>query len=339
MRSAGTLRPRRLDTPGDAGRYGRCGLSEPGPLLSDLRRACWRHMVRELPVDPTATMRELDFRSLHQVYATWRGRVPVSRPRHVHISRELLANPDRARYGDGLADLLREIANGDDLRPRTSTAIEAAYTPDVPQLLARRRRHERHTDRLLADWGLHHLHLYSEPHRTRQGFLRRSPHVLFVAFLPDDAYLVDLAPHESDGANWAALEILEVIVRNWPDSGVLLPSNYVTGLAHGNWSDENRKELRAAGLATGAVEIDGRLWVAGLGGQGLTGVPTPVAQHCMGVSWFLSGYQPTEQELTEQLTAMAAKHGVPDAWRGMVDGDDFGFFSGGVFVRYGSLLP
>ena len=44
----------------------------------------------------------------------------------------------------------------------------------------------------------------------------------------------------------------------------------------------------------------------------------PVAQHCMGVSRFLSGCQPTEQELTEQLTAMATKHGVPDAWRGMV---------------------
>lgn len=295
-------------------------------------------MIRELPTDPTATMRELDFRALHQVYATWRGRVPAPRPRRVHISRELLANPDRARYGDGLADMLREIANGDDLRPRMSTAIGGAYTPNVPPFLARRR-HERHMDRLLADWGLHHLHLYSEAHRTRQGFLRRSSHVLFVAFLPDDAYLVDLALHESDGANWAALAILQLIVHNWPDAGVLMPSNYVTGLAHGNWSDEDRQELRAAGLAAGAVEIDGRLWVAGLGGQGLTGVPMPVAQHCMGVSWLLSGYQPTEQELSEQLTAMAAKHGVPDEWHGMVNGEDFGFFSSGVFVRYGSLLP
>jgi len=296
-------------------------------------------MMRELPVDPTATMRELDFRSLHQIYATWRSRVPTARPRRVHISRELLANPARARYGEGLGQVLREIAMGDDLRPRTSIAIEQAYTPDVPPLLARRPRHERHTDRLLADWGLHHLHLCSQPHRTRQGFVRRSPHILFVAFLPDDAYLVDLALHESDGANWAALAILAVIVRNWPDSGVLLPSSCATGLKHGNWSDEDRKELRAAGLATGTVEIDGRLWVAGLGGQGLTGVPMRVVQHCMGVIWLLSGYQPTEQELSEQLTAMAAKHGVPDEWHGMLDNDDFGFFSGGVFVRYGSLLP
>jgi hypothetical protein len=30
---------------------------------------------------------------------------------------------------------------------------------------------------------------------------------------------------------------------------------------------------------------------------------------------------------------------VPDEWHATVDGDDFGFYSGGVFVRYGSLLP
>jgi hypothetical protein len=109
--------------------------------------------------------------------------------------------------------------------------------------------------------------------------VRRSPHVLFVAFLPHNAYLVDLALHESAGANWAALAILAVIVREWPDSGALLPSKYMTGLSRANWSDEDRKELRAAGLATGAVEIDGRVWLAGLEGQGLTGVPMRVARH------------------------------------------------------------
>jgi hypothetical protein len=65
----------------------------------------------------------------------------------------------------------------------------------------------------------------------------------------------------------------------------------------------------------------------------------PVARHCMGTSWFLSGYQPTEQELSKELTSTAAKHGVPDEWRGAVDGDNFGFLSEDLFVRYGSLVP
>jgi hypothetical protein len=294
-------------------------------------------MMRELPFDPSFTMRELDFRSLHQDYAAWRGRVPGAHPRRVHISRELLANPDRKQYGDGLAALLCEVANGNDLRPRMSTAIEHAYSPSVPSVLARRRPRERHVDRLLADWGLHHLHLGDEPHGKRPEFVKRTPHVLFVAFKPDDAYLVDVAEHESDGANWSALAILEGVVRNWPDAGILVASSYATGLASDNWSDEGRQDLRRAGVSTGAVEIDGRVWSAG--GQGLTGIPMDVMQHCMAVSWQLSGYQPTEGQVHDHLTTAASRHGVPDKWRATTHGEDYGFCSDGVFIAYGSLLP
>lgn len=297
-------------------------------------------MIVTMPPDPSGTMSELSLRSLHQFYAAWRGRVPAMRPRDVHVSTELLNNPDRAKY-PGLLDVLREVAGGADLRPRMSTLIETAYTPYVPPLLAKRRRQTRRpeVDRLLGDWGLHHLHLRSEPHPKRPGFLARSDHVLVVAFMPSDAYLVDLVRHESDGANWAALGILETIVRNWPDARILHPAQYVTGLVGGNWEDDARKALRAAGVATGMVEIDGRVWTAGLGGQGLTGIPMPVMRHCMRISWQLSGYEPTESELRQQLTDMAVRHGVSDTWRAVVDGENYGFYSDGVFVEYGSLLP
>ncbi len=252
----------------------------------------------------------------------------------------MLANPDRMGYSDGLAAVLREIASGADLRRRMSTAVEHAYAPRIPPpMLARRRPRpdERHVDRLLADWGLHHLHLKNEPHPTRAGFVDRSSQVLFVAFKPDDAYLVNLAAHESHGANWSALALLEVVVRNWPHAGILMPSNFVTGLVGGNWSDEDRKTLRRAGLSTAAVEIDGQVWSAG--GQGLTGVPVRVAQHCMGVSWAFAGFKPTEEQVRADLAAMAFKHDVPDEWRAVTHGEEFGFYSDGVFVRYGSLLP
>jgi hypothetical protein len=310
---------------------------EPGPLLLALKAACLRHITRELPTDPTATMRQLDFRSLHQLYATWRGRVPAARPRRIHVSAELLANPNRLTYGDGLAALLSEIARGSDLRPRTSIAIEHAYTAWTPPLLQRRRPSQRHVDLLLADWGLHHLHLGTAPHRTRPEFISRTPHVLFVAFKADDAYLVDVERHESDGANWSALKLLETVVRNWPDAGILTVSHAALGLANGNWSDEERRALRSAGISTGAVEIDGKVWSAG--GQTVSGEPVQVARHCMGVAWQLSGYQPTEGQVRDDLAEIAGKHDVPDDWRAIIDGEEFGFFSSGVFVRYGSLLP
>jgi hypothetical protein len=310
---------------------------QPGPLLLALKAACLRHVIRELPIDPTATMRQLDFRSLHQIYATWRGRVPAARPRHVHVSAELLANSDRLTYSDGLAAVLGEIARGNDLRPRTSTAIEHAYTPWTPPPLQRRQPSQRHVDLLLADWGLHHLHLGIAPHRTRPEFVTRTPHVLFVAFKPDDGYLVDVAEHESDGANWAALKLLETIVRNWPDAGILMASNAALGLADGNWSDAERRALRRAGISTGVVEIDGK--VGSAGGQTVSGEPQHVARHCMGVAWQLSGYQPTEEQVREDLAKIAGKQDVPNEWRAITDGEAFGFFSSGVFVRYGSLLP
>lgn len=311
---------------------------DPGPLLQALKVACRKHMIRALPPDPSATMTALDFRSLHQTYAAWRGRVPSVRPRRVHVSRELLANPDRLSYREGLAAALREISLGADLRPRMSTAVRHAYAPWIPPALARRRPRTMHLDLLLADWGLHHLHLGIGPHPKICGFVARSDHVLFIAFRQDDAYLVDLVRHESDGANWAALAILEVVVRNWPEAGILVPaSDFVLGLKGGNWSDADRRELRRGGVSTNMVEIDGRVWSAG--GQGMTGAPTKVMNHCMGVAWCLSGYEPTEEQTRDDLTAVATTHGVPDKWRAIVHGDEFGFLSDGVFARRGSLIP
>src|SRR3954454_8339067 len=191
-------------------------------------------------------------------------------------------------------------------------------------------------DRLLADWGLHHLHLKTGPHPKLAGFTDRSDHLLFAAFMPDDAYLIDLVRHESDGANWAALHVLEVVVRNWPDSGVLIASNYVTGIKGGNRTDDDRRALRVAGLSTGMVEIEGRVWAAGLRGAGAR---LPIAQHCMRVSWIPSGYEPTEDHVGRDLAAIAEKHGQPNDWRAIVYGQDFGFYSDGLFVPYGSLLP
>lgn len=306
------------------------------PLLEDLKRAMRRHMLAALPVDPTCTLRDLELRTLHSIYATWRGRVPATVSRTAHLSAELLANPERAHYADGLAAVLREIAQGEDLRPRMSTAIDHAYALEPPPMLARRRS-GRQYDRLLADWGIHHLHLSSTPHPLRTEFTGRTEHVLFVSFVGGDAFLIDLRSHESDGANWSELAILQTIVRNWPDVGILQSSDTALGLVGGNWSDEDRRELRQAGVSGGLVEIDGRVWWAG--GQSVAGSPLRVERHCMATSWALSGHEPTEDEVRAQLRAMAKKHDVPDEWRAHLGGDDYGFVSGGLFVRFGALLP
>ena len=312
------------------------------PLLDSLSTAIRRTLIARLPVDPSCTMSALDVRSLIAVYVTWKERVPSTTPRRVHVSRELLANPVRAQYGDGLRSAVREIAFGTDLRPRMSTGVDHAYEPWMHPAIERKRRDGRHLDRLLAEWGVHHLHLRTSPHPKLSGFKARSRHVLFAVFRGDSAYLIDLYDHESDGANWSELAILEVIARNWPDAGIIEPigTDLVTGLVGGNPSDEKRRALRRAGVSVTAAEIDGQVWAV-VRGQTLTGESSRGANHAMMVKWFLMGYQPTHAELAGELSGFAEKHDVPDVWRGWVLGEDYGFLSNcaGVFVPYGSLLP
>ena len=86
--------------------------------------------------------------------------------------------------------------------------MATAYTPANARGDLKTRRD---LDLLIADWGIHHLHLSPE----RDG--RRTGDLLFAVFRPDDAYLLQILPH----GNWAELSLLETIVRNWPDGALI----------------------------------------------------------------------------------------------------------------------
>jgi hypothetical protein len=300
-------------------------------LADDLVKVMRYRMLTAMPPDPTGTVSKKDLWGLVATYATWRRRVPADRPRRVHVSPELLANPvlGQDQNGTKLLSLVREIADGVDLRPRMSIAVEDAYTLPVPAVLERRR-DTRDMDRLLADWGVHHLHL-NNVRGQHPEFVKRSRHVLFAVFQPDDAYLIDLRDHERDGGdNWSALSILETIVRNWPDAGIMLRSSFATGLTQ-QWSDDDRRDLRRAGIAGGTAEIDGEVWTARSFGQTITGQPVVAQRHAMKVHWTIS-------ELDVQ--AEIAPYALPrEAWTAGVVGDEFGLLNGQTFHSLGSLLP
>ena len=81
-------------------------------------------------------------------------------------------------------------------------------------------RREADRDKMLAAWGIHHLHLSSAP--GEGGFTARGPDLLYAMFQPDDAYLLGIYTHN----DWARKELVEVIVNNWPDAGLFLKSSY-----------------------------------------------------------------------------------------------------------------
>ncbi|OAI39978.1 hypothetical protein AYO39_02165 [Actinobacteria bacterium SCGC AG-212-D09] len=142
---------------------------------------------------------------------------------------------------------------GEDLTPHLSERVETAYISesDRPGLPGQRRDADR--DRMLNAWGIHHLHLSSEP--GRDGFNARGGDLLYAIFRPDHAYLLGIHTHN----DWAREGLVRVIVRNWPDAGLFLRSNIVQGMTT-QFTDDDRRQLRRAAVNEALYEVDGAFY-------------------------------------------------------------------------------
>jgi hypothetical protein len=214
-------------------------------LVDQLEEAARDYLLAELPADQAAELAQELLVDLLMTIFNWRTRLIPPVPRVCHQSAELVASTKATEHAAALAALMKKIETGDDLVPHLSPAVKFAHDP----------KGRRDKDRLIADWGLHHLHL-SETVEA-DGFVERDDDLLIAAFTPTDAYLVGVYPHGS----WALKELLTLIVRNWPDSGVMLKLNGIVGLEP-EPTDEERPALRNAGVAGSMVTIDGAVWSA-----------------------------------------------------------------------------
>lgn len=186
------------------------------------------------------------------------------------MSAELAASAKAVNYRANLDAIVTKIKAGNDLTPHLSRAVKVAHEPNGGAAKLNRRKDR---DLLGADWGLHHLHLSTVI--EADGFVERRGRtdLLFAAFTASDAYLIGLYPHGS----WALKELLEIVVHNWPDAGLMLKCDFVLGLER-EWTDDERLELREAGIAQPMIEIDGKVWAAAALGQSAAGTPSRAAQ-------------------------------------------------------------
>jgi hypothetical protein len=123
---------------------------------------------------------------------------------------------------------------------------------------------------------------------------------VFAVFRPNDAYLIGLYRH----LDWARRSILETMIRNWPDAGIVIELQGVIGLTN-DWGNRDRKQLREAGISGSMIEYHGAVWAAASVGQTLDGTPMLVAQAVMGLTWRLSDWR---EYLVDRLTT--AEHAV-----------------------------
>jgi hypothetical protein len=280
-------------------------------LVDRLEQVLREHVLKAMPGDPSGHLAAEPLPEVLMSYETWRSRLIPAQPRHPHLSPELRASPKAVEHKVALDALVRKIEVGDDLTPHLSKSIDKAQA----------------RDRMLADLGVHHLHL-----STRLGpngrFVERGDDLLFVAFKPGDAYLIDIYDHVTD---WARKDILATIARNWPEAGLVHELKSVIGLTH-EFDDADRLEIQKAGVSVGAIETDGKVFMTL--GQSLAGEPYSASRLRMVVMHTLNDWREhIDERLAEAARAVDAAAGreVRGRWEAVVHDECIGLQREDVF--------
>jgi hypothetical protein len=195
----------------------------------------------------------LDARRLLIVYHNWMSRLIKPAARSVRKSKAFAKNPIVAGHAGNFAAIINDIENGRDLRRYLSRGVEVAA--EVPGKDFGRRRD---LDLMLNDWGVHHLHISTEV--EADGYVKRDGPLLFAIFRPKTAYLIDVMGHR----DWTRDHIMEVLVDEWPDEGIIHQIKgsqglEVIGLAR-KYSEEERAKLRKKGI-NALLEVRGRVFM------------------------------------------------------------------------------
>jgi hypothetical protein len=290
-------------------------------LIHRLEHAMREYILDAMPEDPSGHLAAEPLADLLMSFATWRSRLVLAQPRRCHLSRELHASAKAGEHKAALDAIVQKIRGGDDITPHLSKRVRHGRDPRRVGEGSPAARRDR--DLMVADWGIHHLHLSTEE-ESGSGFVKRSGDLLFVAFKPTDAYLIGIYDHVSD---WARRDILATLVRNWPDAGIVLPTSAL-GLTQ-QFSDADRQRLRNAGISGSMVEVDGKVWAAAAIGQTLTGEPYSASRLRMVVIHTLDDWRAHfDERLAGAARAVDATAGrevtgeweptVHDGWAGLV---------------------
>lgn len=289
-------------------------------LIERLEKRLRRHALAQLPKEggQRHELEGLELRDLLTAYGNWRYRCPPSRPRSVHISRELGKELKAGEAPDALGPLIQKIKDGDTLKPFLSRNVDVAV--DRSEGTPHHRRKD--LDLLLAEWGVHHLHL-SEVIES-DGFAERTRDLLFVVFRPDDAYLIGIFPHGS----WTKRSMAERAVRNWPEAELFLHSKYAIGLTH-EWDESESAALRKAGL-TQSMMIDGRVYSPQ--GQTLGGTSSMISRRVMNLMWELNDWRAHGEDRLMEIAGESFIYWLP-----AIQGDRCGLLGGNQFVEVADL--
>jgi hypothetical protein len=291
------------------------------------------YVLKKMPSDPSGELAAKPFRELLHIYGNWRGRHPYARPRMVHRSAEMLASAEAQTFSSEIAELVRKMEAGEDLKPHRSRAVDTAFLSTQERAALPRSQRERDLDRMLADWGIHHLHLSGE--LEADGFVHRGNELLFAVFGRDHVYLVGIFTHR----DWLHEDLVPVIVRNWPGVGPFRKLTYAQRATQ-TPTEQERARNRRQGISGGFVEVDGD-WYGTLG-QTAAGMPLPHTQPVMALGEELRQLRDDpEARLAQFAASLDAKAGRPvtGEWSPHVEDDIVGLLRGDDALVQLGVLP
>jgi hypothetical protein len=235
------------------------------------------------------------------LFYNWRTRLIPAHPRHVARSDAFDKNPIVAQRRDVIAAIIRDIEQGNDLTRYLSRRVLTGF--ELPPSSARKRLNRRpHLDLLLNEWRIHHLHLTTTV--EADGFVERDDPLLFAMFMPSEAYLLDIATHDS----FADDQLVKIAVSNWPSDQLFLEMKGILGLrSGGRYSSEDRKQLRGAGIAS-FVQIGDRVF-SPPGGISTAGTSSQASIWTNHVLRTLNNFEEQVKKDPSVITGLIRKHG------------------------------
>jgi len=172
---------------------------------------------------------------------------------NIKKSKELISKSLSEEIHNGLQQFIEKAESGQDLKPHISTRIN---NPDYKDLM-------------FYDWGVFHFHLGTDPHPTRNGFIKRTEELLFaIADISlKTMYLIDIHPHTGGFTNQ---DLLRIIEENWVEIIDEYTLKRIVRLTY-NASDNDIDRLRKEGINTLLQTPSGRILTSMGGGISTAG--------------------------------------------------------------------
>ena len=151
-------------------------------------------------------------------------------PRKLFFSEKILNTSLTTELKEGYEYIKNKLTNGMDVNCHLSKNI---FSEDKP-------------DYLFYDWGIHHFHLSRGKDSKNSYFSKRTDQLLFAYINDENAYLIDIRPHNEDYV-FAQKELLHIIHKEWNE---LLDRFKIKGISVEQEfnSAEDIQKLRAGGV-------------------------------------------------------------------------------------------